>query len=240
LLTATSGINVPSGSFYQYAGVNFIWQQPATYSTYLGSGAGRSAETGDFNIGLGNTVLQHVTSGSSNVAIDYGSGNAITTGGQNVGVGVTTLGAVTTGYNNVAIGYAVGSVNLVSGHNNILIGTSSTVDTPAAGSSSEIDIGGLLFYNSNSTAAPAVTSCGTSPSIDSHANNRSGTVTVGSGTIATCTVTFAGTGYSTWDHCRVTTESSEAAFAYSYTLTALTVTATSLTSDQLDYDCDGY
>jgi len=91
-----------------------------------------------------------------------------------------------------------------------------------------------------SGSAPAVSACGTSPSIDSNATNASGTVTVGSGTDTSCTVTFAGGGYATWNHCQVSPEAVDAGFAYSYTKTVLTVTATSLTSEKFDYSCNGF
>lgn len=89
-----------------------------------------------------------------------------------------------------------------------------------------------------SGTAPVVSACGTSPSIDANATDNSGTVTVGSGVVASCTVTF-NAAYATFNHCRVTAQPSVAAFAYSYTLSAITVTATSLTSDKFDYFCDG-
>jgi hypothetical protein len=112
------------------------------------------------------------------------------------------------------------------------------VQTLASGTNNEINIGGIVFYNNTSLAAPTVSACGTSPAIDAHANAKSGTVTVGSGAVASCTITFA-SAYTTFDHCRVTPHSTIAVFAYSYTLAAITLTATSLTSDVVDYDCDG-
>lgn len=150
-------------------------------------------------------------------------------------------GASVSGAPNVIIGPQVASTVLTTGINNILIGTSSATTTPAAGSSNEVNIGGLLFWNKNSLAAPVVSACGTSPSIDAHANNRSGTVTVGTVTASSCTITFAGSGYTTWNHCRVTEETAGiAALAYSYSLTAITVTGTSLVGGVIDYDCDGF
>jgi hypothetical protein len=88
-------------------------------------------------------------------------------------------------------------------------------------------------------SAPTVSSCGVSPSIKANATSASGTVTAGSGALTSCTVTFASAGYATWNNCRVSSQQSTAGFAYSYTKTAITVTATSLTSDVFDYNCDG-
>ncbi len=86
--------------------------------------------------------------------------------------------------------------------------------------------------------APGVSACGTGPSIDAHATDATGTVTVGTVAAASCTVTF-NVAYATWNHCRITSQSTIASFAYSYTLAAITVTGTSLVGDQFDYDCDG-
>ena len=195
-------------------------------SAFFGYDAGKGSGTfsGSDNIGFGTNALLNILGvGASNTAVGSSAGSSVTNGSSNT-----------------IIGYAVASTTLSTGSNNILIGTSSSVDTVGAATANEINVGGLLFYNNASVAAPAVTSCGNTPSIDGHANNKSGTVTVGSGTIATCTITFAGSGYSSWNHCRVTSQTAETSFAYSYTKTVLTVTATSLTSDKIDYDCDGY
>lgn len=83
-----------------------------------------------------------------------------------------------------------------------------------------------------------VSACGSgTPAIDTKATDSSGTVTTG--TVATtCTVTFA-KAYTTFNHCRVSSESSISGLAYSYTLSALVVTASVLGGDAFDYDCDG-
>lgn len=85
-------------------------------------------------------------------------------------------------------------------------------------------------------SAPAISACGGSPAIDANANDASGTVTFGSAA-TTCTITF-NIAYTTFAHCLVTFQSSLAAEAYSYTRTAITITATAL-SGNADYRCDG-
>ena len=186
------------------------------------------SHSGSQNVAIGGNALNGAVGHASNynVAIGFNAGSENGVIGNN-------------GNNNIYLGPNVGSVTSSTGSNNILIGTSSAVDTVAPATSNEINLGGLLFYNNASVAAPSV-SGGTSPTIDARANNRSGTVKVGSGTVTSATITFAGAGYSTWDHCRVTSQSALTSFAYSYTLTAITVTASSLTSATVDYDCDGY
>jgi hypothetical protein len=86
-------------------------------------------------------------------------------------------------------------------------------------------------------ANPTLSACGTSPAIDATASNLSGTVTAGSGA-TTCTITFVPP-FSTYNHCRVTTQTAHTDFAYSYSLTTLTPTSTSLAADKIDYQCDG-
>lgn len=88
------------------------------------------------------------------------------------------------------------------------------------------------------SAAPTISSCGTSPSVDANSSNNSGTVTVGTVAAASCTITFA-TAFTTFNHCRVTSQGVVTSLAYSYTLSAITVTGTSLVGDVLDYACDG-
>lgn len=85
-------------------------------------------------------------------------------------------------------------------------------------------------------SAPAITACGSSPSIDAQANDISGTVTAGSGATG-CVITF-NAAYGSYNHCRVTFESSLTAASYSYTKTAITLAATAL-SGNIDYECDG-
>lgn len=101
--------------------------------------------------------------------------------------------------------------------------------------SSLTSVGNHLSYGGS---APAVSACGTgSPSIDANATDASGTVTTG--TVATtCTVTFA-VAYSSYNHCRVTSQSAISGLAYSYTKSAITVSASVLGGDLFDYSCDG-
>lgn len=177
--------------------------------------------------------------GASNTLLGAGSGNGSMNGIQNVCVGQITCTAMTSSGNNVIIGRASGATAPTGGSGgDILIGEGLNALTTST--ANEINIGGLLFYNNVSTAAPAVSACGSSPSIDSRANNKSGTITAGSGTVTSCTSTFAGGGYVTWNHCRVTSRSNISGFAYSISLTAIIITGASVTSDVFDYDCDGY
>ena len=204
----------------------------------IGIGLNKPSE---YDTAIGYSALNSSTQdGNKNAAFGYYSLNADTTGGSNSAFGYQSGDLITTGGNNTIAGFQVASSTLTTGSGNILLGTSNAVTTPASSSSNFIDIGQLLFFNKNSTAAPTVSSCGTSPAIDTKANMASGTVTVGSGTVSSCTITFA-SALNTWNHCRVTSQAGKiAGLAYTYTTTAITVTATSLTSDVFDYQCDGF
>lgn len=122
------------------------------------------------------------------------------------------------------------------------VGTSGQVMASAAGATTGmtwLTPGTLQTALSFSGTAPTVSSCGTSPAIDGHATNFSGTVTVGTGAATSCTITFASSGFTTWNHCRVTDQSAVTSPGYTYTKTAIVVTATSLIGDVIDYECDG-
>lgn len=205
----------------------------------------------DVIIGAGNvTALSNSTSavgvgvgakpGSNDVAIGAQAlAGTTTNANQNVGIGFKAGALITTGANNTVIGANVGSTVLTTGSSNILIGTSSATTVVSAGDSSKLNIGNLIFNDLAGTSAPTISPCGTSPTVDTHANNYSGTVTVGSVSATSCTITFAHA-YTTWNHCRVTAQTTLAGLAYSYTTAAITVSATGLTGDLIDYQCDGY
>jgi parallel beta-helix repeat protein len=87
--------------------------------------------------------------------------------------------------------------------------------------------------------SPALSSCGTSPSIVG--SDSAGKVTMGSGTLTSCTVTFA----AAWTHAPACTTDDESATGIvavtnSTTTMAMTIRATSLTSKVVSYICIGY
>lgn len=85
---------------------------------------------------------------------------------------------------------------------------------------------------------PTLSSCGGgSPTITAGSTGNIGQFTVGTAT-ATCTMTFAQP-FTSSVRCVVNSESTLAAFGYTYSLTALVVTATVLGGDVVDYNCQG-
>lgn len=244
--TASTGWNVsiaPSVSGAATETVTATGGSTGPYNLAVGgaamNGPGMSSAAA-YNTVVGIQAAQYATTANSNVGVGYQALQDVTTSQQNTAIGTNAMAGTTTGNSNTCVGFHACQSTLKTGGDNIVISSGGTgYDVLTSSTNHEINIGGMLFYNKTSVAAPAVTG-GTSPTIDAHANNRSGTVTVGSGTVTSATITFAGSGYSTWSHCRVTSQSALASFAYSYTKTAITVTASSLTGAVIDYDCDGY
>lgn len=111
------------------------------------------------------------------------------------------------------------------------------VPSTGRGKSSCIDTTGACF--STNTSKPSI-SCGTA-TIDANATNTAGQVAITAAT-ASCTITFATPTFTTYAHCSVVDEfaGSTAAFAYTVTTTAISVTATALNGNTLDYVCHGY
>ncbi|HAX91245.1 MAG TPA: hypothetical protein DCY07_03430, partial [Rhodospirillaceae bacterium] len=140
LMTTTTGYNTAVGYRALYGTTTGI------YNTAVGMQALQGNTVGVHNVGLGYYTLFANTSGSYNTAIgNHALRN--TTGGYNTGVGYMSLYANTSGANNTAIGYEVGKTTLSTGARNILIGTSSLVDTPAAGTNDWLNIGNTIYGN---------------------------------------------------------------------------------------------
>ena len=234
-----TGTSITTASNLVGVGNNTL--QGITTSSYI-LAAGTNADqygTGGSIVALGTNAFpgssfsgQADTGTGTNVGVAVTSGNFLSLYGYNNGV------AITTGSNDSLFGAGVGPT-LTTGSGDILIGTGPVTDVFQGNVSNMLNIGGIIYQNLTTTASPTVAG-GTSPSIDSYANNKSGQVTFGTGTVTSGTITFAGGGYAFWNHCRVTPHSTVASFAYSYTKAVITVTGASITSLMVDYDCDGY
>lgn len=88
-----------------------------------------------------------------------------------------------------------------------------------------------------STTAPALTSCGTSPSITG--TDLAGTVTMGTGTPTGCVITF-NTAKSSAPHCVVTWIATPlASQSYATSASAITLTQTATSSNVVKYICVG-
>jgi hypothetical protein len=84
-------------------------------------------------------------------------------------------------------------------------------------------------------ATPALTSCGTSPSISG--TDIAGTVTMGTGSPTGCVITFA-TAYTTTPYCQVIWVATPlASQSYVVSTTALTLTQTDTSGNKIVYQC---
>jgi hypothetical protein len=117
-------------------------------STLVGSEAGRNLTSGNANTLYGKKAGFSITSGAFNVMVGSSAGVNITTGDSNVGIGRQALKENTTGSRNIAIGDLAGQssvgvdnlfigvkagLNAVSTSGNILIGSSSGVQSAGYG-----------------------------------------------------------------------------------------------------------
>ena len=85
-------------------------------------------------------------------------------------------------------------------------------------------------------ATPALSSCGTSPSISG--TDIAGGVTMGTATPTGCTITFATT-YASAPYCLVTWQSNLASMQYTVTASAITLVQTGTSSNKVNYICRG-
>lgn len=84
-------------------------------------------------------------------------------------------------------------------------------------------------------AAPALTSCGTTPAISG--DDRAGEVTMGTGSPTGCVITFANA-YTSVPYCVVTWQATPlASQSYTVSATALTLTQTGTSSNKVNYNC---
>ena len=157
--------------------------------------------TASDNVCVGKQTLQSLTTGGSNVAIGaFNTGLLVTSGASNTLYGSNNGNKITTGSSNVVLGPSVASTTLATGSSNILIGTSSGVDTPAATTSSYLNIGNAVIA---SLTKPTISSgFGTTPSVVSGTSSRVFTVNVGTGgTASSGVIAFAvaaPNGYACW------------------------------------------
>ena len=115
-------------------------------SIYIGNDPSGTTSTAEYNVAIGATALDAITSGDGNIAIGYNAGGGLTTGGGNVAIGREAMTNLYTGWSNTAIGYRAmyeggDHVNYQNAGNNVFVGYLS---------------GGGTWTNSNSDCNTAV------------------------------------------------------------------------------------
>ncbi len=91
---------------------------------------GGNINGGEYNVGIGNTTLDALTSGDKNTVVGYDAGTSVTTANNSVLIGYEAGKGITTQNNNVCIGYQAGIG--ISQTNNVLIGVSAGISAGAA------------------------------------------------------------------------------------------------------------
>ena len=76
-----------------------------TNSMYLGHDPSSTTSTAQYNIAVGVTALDAITTGDSNTVVGYAAGTAITTGSQNTAIGTSALQTNTVGSSSTAVGH---------------------------------------------------------------------------------------------------------------------------------------
>jgi len=103
--------------------------------------------------------------------------------------------------------------------------------------STTFDVDGVGHTIEGIQTAPAASSCGTSPTVDSTSTDEHGLVTEGT-TATGCTITFVNAHTNT-PQCTVTAQTQQAAFGYTLSTTAITITNTSGSGLKVNWRCNG-
>ena len=95
-------------------------------------------------------------------------------------------------------------------------------------------LGSYAVGTPHGSKTPVLTSCGTAPTISG--TDVAGLITTGTGSPTGCTLTFA-TAYNSTPYCSVDSQTQLAAFAFTLSKTAITITQTGTSSNLISYGC---
>ena len=137
-----------------------------SYNVALGVGT-LANNLASYNVGIGHSSLNAVTTGTNNSAIGYASGSAITTGSNNTIIG--GYGGTTTLASNIVLADGLGNVRLFSDANG-LIGINQAVGST---------IGGQLDIHTTQTYALVLNGLTTSNAYTAFSNNNVGKWRIG-------------------------------------------------------------
>lgn len=128
------------------------------------NGSPQCQTTTSITTGVNNTIYgvgagTSVTSANSNAIYGQGAG-ILVNGGSNTIVGVGAGTSLTSATSNVIVGRSVASTTLLGGGGDILIGTSSAVDTPASGTANAINFGNVITGDNGPATHPTTCAIG--------------------------------------------------------------------------------
>lgn len=137
-VATTPNIDLPATNaagtqgIYKIGGVDFGFMFPPT-SVFVGNAGNTTSNSllAINNVGMGNTALHAVTSGSGNTGLGAGSLSSLTSATNDVAVGFLALASETTGSSNVAVG-AEALQHLLTGQENVAVGFSAGINYTGA------------------------------------------------------------------------------------------------------------
>ena len=94
----------------------------ADSSLYLGHDPTSTDDTAQYNIAVGATALDAITTGDSNTAVGYNALTACQSGAGNIAIGYTALDSITSSSYAIAIGHAAGAAITTEDTKSIFIG----------------------------------------------------------------------------------------------------------------------
>lgn len=110
------------------------------------------------NTAMGYQSLSNLINGNYDTCVGNQNCLGITSGFFNTVIGAGAGTALTTANNDVILGYSVGSTTLATGANDILIGTSASIDAPTSSTSNYINIGGIWIATGTNTPSTSASS----------------------------------------------------------------------------------
>lgn len=120
-----------------------------------------------------------------------------------------------------------------TGSGNVVLATSPTIATATLTTPTATGLTTLAKVATSGTA-PALSSCGTSPTIVG--SDTAGTITMGTGGPTTCTITF-NAAYTAVPICILRWQTTIGTMTYTTSTSAISVTQTSTSSNKIDYHC---
>lgn len=205
-------------------------------STVIGNGAANSGDSTGV-VAIGSTAVVSGTTSTNSIVIGNAAVKNGNSGQAHIVIG-PSISDSSTGNNVIAIGNTAGATGTAA--NSIILGATATTalsNVFIAGTTGGFEINKVMFRGT----APAVSACGTSPSVAT-GSATSGFLTTGSGAAATsCTITFP-TAYTTAPSCICNNEgalSNIRAVTTTTTLTCSVASAADLVSVKINWLCLG-
>lgn len=130
----------------------------------------------------------------------------------------------------------VANISLSSSNGAFSYGSRSTTLSPADGQFDITNAAGTIGVMIKADALPSVSACGAgSPAVVAGSTPFAGSVTIGTTSVATCTITFNGTAFPSAPHCsgavETTTAANARAMGYSASATVLTIVPSAAWAD---------